>query len=142
MIQALRRLARQLWPVMRLRWIFFGTLLFVAALPGFAALGLRVYENALVRRTEAEVAAQAVAIAATAALLLPGQDAPSAPVQDASRYAPDEGDTVGSGIDEPVSEIDLRSSPVLPARPAAAKVATLPDPAMQALAERIAPAIA
>lgn len=141
MIETLRRLARSFWPVMRLRWIFFGTLLFVAALPGFAALGLRVYENALVRRTESEVAAQGAAIAATAALLLPGEAGSAAPPQDASRYAPDEGAVAGR-YEEPVSEIDLRSSPVLPARPAAAKVATVPDPAMQALAERIAPAIA
>ena len=34
-------------------------LLFAAAMPGIAALGLRVYENALVRRTEAEISAEA-----------------------------------------------------------------------------------
>lgn len=142
MIDQLRSLARSLWPVMRLRWIFFGTLLFVAALPGFAALGLRVYENALVRRTESEVAAQAAAIAATAALLLPGEDAPAGPPLDASRYAPDEVLRSSSRYEEPVSEIDLRSSPVLPARPAAEQVATAPDATMQSLANRIAPVIA
>jgi len=55
MIAALRALALRLWPVPRLRWLLFGTLLFVAALPGIAALGLRVYENALIRQTEAEL---------------------------------------------------------------------------------------
>ncbi|UIP06685.1 ATP-binding protein [Erythrobacter sp. SDW2] len=142
MIETLRRFARSFWPVMRLRWIFFGTLLFVAALPGFAALGLRVYENALVRRTESEVAAQAAAIAATAALLLPGEDTASAPPDDASRYAPDETLRSASRYQEQVSEVDLRSSPVLPSRPAASKVAAAPDAAMQRLAGRIAPVIA
>lgn len=142
MIEPLRRFARSLWPVMRLRWIFFGTLLFVAALPGFAALGLRVYENALVRRTESEVAAQAAAIAATAALLLPGEDAAGAPPVDASLNAPDESMRSASRYEEPVSEIDLRSSPILPARPAAADVGASPDPVTQAIANRIAPVIA
>lgn len=142
MIENLRSLARRLWPVMRLRWIFFGTLLFVAALPGFAALGLRVYENALVRRTESEVAAQAAAIAATAALLLPGEDAPAAPPPDGGQFAPGEGLRSPRRYLEPVSQIDLRSSPVLPARPAASNVAATPDVVMQKLAGRIAPVIA
>lgn len=142
MIERLRSLARSLWPVMRLRWIFFGTLLFVAALPGFAALGLRVYENALVRRTESEVAAQAAAIAATAALLLPGDDAASAPPEDTSRYAPDETLRSAKRYEEPVSEVDLRSSPVLPGRPAASNIAAAPDATMLSLADRIAPVIA
>ncbi|MGC8030451.1 hypothetical protein ACP3WD_24720, partial [Salmonella enterica] len=66
-------------PVPRLRWLLFGTLLFVAALPGIAALGLRVYENALIRRTEAELTAQSAAIAASAALLWPGPAAAAPP---------------------------------------------------------------
>lgn len=118
---------------MRLRWIFFGTLFFVAALPGVAALSLRVYENALVRRTEAEVAAQAAAIAATAALLWPdtritGSPAPSA--SSAERYA------------SPRSEVDLRYSPILASRPAARVVSRPPDPAAECLARRIAAVIA
>lgn len=127
---------------MRLRWIFFGTLLFVAALPGFAALGLRVYENALVRRTESEIAAQAAAIAATAALLLPGEDTAAASPPDAGTNDPDEGLRPARSYREPVSQIDLRSSPVLPARPAAERITAAPDATMQALAERIAPVIA
>ncbi len=117
---------------MRLRWIFFGTLLFVAALPGFAALGLRVYENALVRRTESELAAQAAAIGATAALLLgPQQAAASAqPRTDTARYAEED------------TQVDLRSSRVLPPRPAALPAKAPPDPQMLAVARRMAPVVA
>ena len=66
-----RGLARRLWPVPRLRWLLFAVLLFAAAMPGIAALGLRVYENALVRRTEAEISAEAAALGASTALMCP-----------------------------------------------------------------------
>lgn len=138
MIQRLRALARRLWPVMRLRWVLFGTLLFVAALPGFAALGLRVYENALVRRTEAEVTAQAASIAAIAALLWPGAEpASSSP----AAAAPSTGG-YGERYELVPTEIDLRSSPVLPSRPPARPTTHPPDADAQTLASRIAPAIA
>ncbi|HEX7946596.1 MAG TPA: sensor histidine kinase, partial [Phenylobacterium sp.] len=64
------------WPRLRLRWILFGVLLFAAAMPGFAALYLRVYENTLVRQTEAELVAQGAAIAAMASLAWPGAPSP------------------------------------------------------------------
>ena len=64
----LKPLIIRFWPALRLRTIIFGILLFVAALPGFGALYLRVYENALVRQTEAEVRGIGVAIAQGAAL--------------------------------------------------------------------------
>jgi signal transduction histidine kinase len=133
MIEALRRLALRFWPELRLRWLLFGTLLFVAALPGIAALGLRVYENALVRRTEAELTAQSAAIAASAALLWPGPAAVAlpAPLEDPRESYED----VPTGV-------DLRSSPVLPDRPAALSTAAAPDPVALAVAERIAPAVA
>lgn len=133
MIAALRALALRLWPAPRLRWLLFGTLLFVAALPGIAALGLRVYENALIRRTEAELTAQSAAIAASAALLWPG------PAAVAATEGPD--DPRESFEDVPTG-VDLRSSPVLPERPAASATPARADPAAQAVAERIAPAIA
>jgi len=56
------------WPVLRMRTIILGILVFVAALPGIGALYLRVYENALVRQTEAEVRAVGVALAQAAVL--------------------------------------------------------------------------
>ena len=133
MIATLRRLALRLWPVPRLRWLLFGTLLFVAALPGIAALGLRVYENALIRRTEAELTAQSAAIAASAALLWPGQAA-TVPV--------DTPDDPRESFEDVPTGVDLRSSPVLPERPAASASPARADPVAQAVAERIAPAIA
>ena len=63
MIQALKEVAKRLWPALRLRTILFGTLLFVAALPGISAVFLRVYENTLVQQTEAELIAQGAALA-------------------------------------------------------------------------------
>ena len=101
----MRRLAAALWPVMRLRTIMFALLLLVAALPGVAAIGLRVYENALVRRTEAELIAQGSALAASAAL---GFRADGAPAHAGASADPSDLD------DRAISaSIDLRSSPVL-----------------------------
>lgn len=121
----------------RLRWLLLSVLLFAAALPGIAALGLRVYENALVRRTEAEVSAQAAALAASTALLWPGAQ-PAAviasPVQEMSRLDPYAAATT--------TGIDLRSTPILPERPPARAAASPPDPAALEAARRIAPALA
>ncbi|MEG3176453.1 HAMP domain-containing sensor histidine kinase [Sphingomonas sp. RB3P16] len=64
MIAALKRLAKAHWPRLHLRAILFGTLLFVATLPGIAALSLRVYENTIVQQTESELIAQSVVLAA------------------------------------------------------------------------------
>ena len=113
MIGALKDVAKRHWPALRLRTILFGTLLFTAALPGVGALFLRVYENTLVRQTEAELVAQGVVLAATAQSLWPGATpAPPAGPPGTAIYRP-----------EP-STIDLRATPVLDERPAA-----LPDPA-------------
>ncbi|WP_435418515.1 HAMP domain-containing sensor histidine kinase [Parerythrobacter aurantius] len=141
MIDRLRRLARSLWPVMRLRWIFFGTLLFVAALPGFAALGLRVYENALVRRTESELAAQAAAIAATASLLLAESRQATAPRTGEPLPAQKASDSTSGRYEDQGSAIDLRSTPVRPARPPAAATDLAADPALQAVARRMVPVV-
>lgn len=140
MIDRLRALARRWWPVIRLRWLFFGTLLLVAALPGFAALGLRVYENALVRRTEAELTAQAAAIGATAALLWPGVDS-AVPIADPTSPVSTAGNRSASYIETP-SEIDLRTSPVLAARPPARVVDAAADPRAVQVAARMAPVVA
>lgn len=137
MIANLRRLAHVLWPMPRLRWLLFGTLLFVAALPGIAALGLRVYENALIRRTEAELTAQSAAIAASAALLWPGPVSAAPP-----ETYPETGDDPRESYDDKPTGVDLRSSPVLPERPAAAPSPGSADPEALAVARRIAPAIA
>lgn len=64
MIASLKALAKRHWPALSLRVILFGTLVFVAALPGVAALFLRVYENTIVQQTEAELIAQSAVLAA------------------------------------------------------------------------------
>ena len=101
MIAAAKALAKRHWPALRIRTILFGTLLFVAALPGVAALFLRVYENTIVQQTEAELIAQgAVLGAAYKAAWAPGLADPAP-----RRLAP-----------EP-PQIDLRTMPTLPSQP-------------------------
>lgn len=127
MIAAAKAWIARHWPLLRLRTIIFGTLLFVAALPGLGAIFLRVYENALVRRTEAELVAQGAALAASAAVVWQGARMPAA-VPPTARYE-----------DRP-TEVDLRSSPILPARPRGVLVHASPDPDALAVARRMEPA--
>ena len=114
-----RLFVRRHWPALRLRTILLSVLLFAALLPGFAGIFLRVYENTLVRQTEAELVAQTAALSATAEALWPGSRL-TAPTQ-AQRETP--------GWYRPeAATIDLGSTPILPARPA-------PTPAVAANAE-------
>lgn len=117
------------WPVMRLRTILLGTFLFVAALPGFGAVFLRVYENALVRRTEAELVAQGAAIAASAAMIWPGAQAAAPPTGPLMDY-------------QPSTRIDLGTDPILPERPAPVLTGRAADPAALAVAQQLAPVLA
>lgn len=150
MMLPLRRWLARLWPVMRLRTIMFGLLLLVAALPGVAAIMLRVYENALVRRTEAELIAQGSALAASVALGWPGPHvvaAAAAQTEPPLAYADADSDAdsdVGADADERAmsTSIDLRSSPILPERPAAAPARRQADADAARAARFIAPAIA
>ena len=103
MIDAAKDWLKARWPRLRLRTVLFATLFTVAALPGFGAVFLRVYENTLVRQTEAELVAQGAALAAVAA-----RDWPLRP-------PPDRGGAPAT-VPEPPS-IDLNSSPILPERP-------------------------
>jgi signal transduction histidine kinase len=116
------------WPVLRLRTILFGTLVFVAALPGLSAVFLRVYENALVRRTEAELVAQSAALAASTAILWPG-----------TRQFPT---SMERRVRDPITEVDLRTSPIAPDRPAPLATALRADPDAISTAMRMAPAFA
>lgn len=124
--------------MLRLRWLLLAVLLFAAALPGVAALSLRVYENALVRRTEAEVSAQAAALAAATALLWPGAPPavtlPEPPIAESSRLDP-----YAAAL---TTGIDLSSTVILPERPGAVRPTIPPDPAALEAARRVAPAIA
>jgi signal transduction histidine kinase len=135
MIGRLKALTKRYWPQLRLRTILLATLLFVAALPGVGAIFLRVYENTLVRQTEAELVAQGAALAATAEALWSQKDGPAARPSRAlaapDYYAP-----------EPPT-IDLQSTPVLPERPPARRAPNLPpDPQAVAAAAKLAPILA
>jgi signal transduction histidine kinase len=109
-IGAFKDFAKAHWPKLRLRSILLGTLLFVAALPGVAALFLRVYENTIVQQTEAELISQSVVLASAY------KSAWRNGVPDNSRrlLAPE------------IPTIDLGTMPVLPPRPAETRRA-MPD---------------
>jgi signal transduction histidine kinase len=109
------------WPALRLRTILLATLLFTAALPGVGALFLRVYENTLVRQTEAELVAQGAVLGATVGALWPGA-VPAAPPVQPSDYRPE------------ATTIDLGETPILADRPAATHSARPPDPDALAVA--------
>jgi len=128
MIGALKGRVARYWPVLRFRTVIFGTLLFVAALPGIGAIFLRVYENALVRRTEAELVAQSAAIAASAATIWPGAMA-RIELLNAVYY-------------EPTSEVDLQNAVILPERPRARARQIAFDADAALVANRLKPAIA
>ena len=125
MIRAAKEWLKARWPRLSLRTIVFATLFTVAALPGIAAMFLRVYENTLVRQTEAELVAQGAALAAGAAAGWPG--APPATLPDPSDLTPE------------VPTIDLSSTPILPERPAPRSVAAAPDPQARAAGALLAP---
>ena len=124
MIAALKTVLKRHWPPLKLRTILFGTLLFTAALPGVGALFLRVYENTLVRQTEAEMVAQGAAVAAMAEALWPGA-VPANP----GPYRAE------------ASSIDLGSTPVLAERPKARPQTDPVDPNELEVARRLAPII-
>ncbi|GAW41748.1 Osmolarity sensor protein EnvZ [Brevundimonas sp. SH203] len=131
MIARLRAFVRRHWPALRLRTILLSVLIFAGVLPGLSAIFLRVYENTLVRQTEAELVAQAVALSAVAASDWPG--AVVVPLDPARRDDP------GYYRPEPAT-IDLGSTPVLPARPAP-RAAAAPDAEAVSVAARLAPVI-
>jgi signal transduction histidine kinase len=126
MISASKAKAKRHWPKLRLRTILLATLLFVAALPGVAAMFLRVYENTLVRQTEAELIAQGAALVAAAEASWPGT------VRAAQRR--------NLRPEEP--QIDLNASPILPPLPAPRSRAVQPNPEALAAAQMLAPMMA
>ena len=122
MIGRVKHWAKAHWPALTLRTILFGTLLFVAALPGVAALSLRVYENTIVQQTEAELIAQSAVLAAAYRVAwLDGRDDPAP-----RAVAP-----------EPPT-IDLRAMPILPPQPAPVR-GPPPDPHAARVAAALLP---
>lgn len=127
MIRAVKEWLKARWPRLRLRTIVFATLFTVAALPGIAAMFLRVYENTLVRQTEAELVAQGAALAAVAAAQWPGAVVTMPDPQD---FRP-----------EPPT-IDLSSSDILAERPLPQPNGLAPDVDAAAVWSTLAPVAA
>lgn len=128
MIATFKQVVTRHWPVLRFRTIVFGTLLFVAALPGIGAVFLRVYENALVRRTEAELVAQSAALAASASIVWPGST--STPSRLSGPYK------------EAATEVDLQSAAILSERPTPNRPRRPVDGAAVAVFHAMQPALA
>lgn len=127
MIRAVKEWLKARWPRLRLRTIVFATLFTVAALPGIAAMFLRVYENTLVRQTEAELVAQGAALTAVAASQWPGA---AVTMPDPQDFQP-----------EPPT-IDLSSSDILAERPSPQPKALAPDADAAAVWSTLAPVAA
>jgi two-component system, OmpR family, sensor histidine kinase ChvG len=138
---------------LRLRTLLFAVLFFVAALPGISAVFLRVYENALVRQTEAELIAQGATMVALIEESWPGgAQRPPAPrrpvVVEEGSYS-----SFGSSRMSPTAEVpkgfymperpkvDLRTSLILPERPPADPSAVKPDPLALQAADVAAPVL-
>jgi signal transduction histidine kinase len=119
------------WPTPRLRTILFGVLLFAAAMPAMGAIFLRVYENTVVRQSEAELTAQGAALAALASVDWPGATPPRPrPIKPDADYFRPESPTV-----------DLTRDEVLPERPMPVRAARPADPSALAVGARLAPVI-
>ena len=132
MIGGIKNWVKRHWPRLRLRTILFATLFLVAALPGVGAVFLRVYENTLVRQTEAELVAQGAALSATAAALWP-----HAPPGRVARHEI-AGDDNSYSVQAPASGIDLSTTPIRAERPPVAAGAK-PSPDALAAAARLSP---
>lgn len=126
MIRRFKDFAKRHWPALSIRTILFGTLLFVAALPGIAAIFLRVYENTLVQQTEAELIAQGAVL--------------SAAYENAWREVRNQKQSGSIVLAPERPHIDLRTNPILPPQPNA-RIAGEPNPRALEAAKRIAPVV-
>lgn len=131
MIDRLKDLLAPWWPALRLRTILFGVLLFAAAMPAIGAIALRVYENTLVRQTEAELVAQGAALAALASESWPGAPAPRPrPKEPPEGYFRPEATT-----------IDLSRDQMLPERPNPRRAADAPEADAVRVSDAMAPVV-
>jgi signal transduction histidine kinase len=126
LIAPIKEHLKRRWPRLRLRGILFLSLLFVAALPGFGAVFLRVYENTLVQQTEAELIAQAAALSgAYRSAWKDGME-----IAEPRRLAPER------------PKIDLNAMPILDAQPAPVRPLNPVDARAARTAARLRPIIA
>ena len=126
MIRAIKNLLKRFWPSLRLRTILFATLVFVAALPGFGAVFLRVYENTLVQQTEAELIAQGAVLASAYRSFWSA-------------------DPEIRRTTDPIPErptIDLNAMPILSEQMPARRLPGAPDPQAVQVAARMMPIVA
>ena len=125
---AFRDFVRGHWPKLRLRAILLAVLVVTAAMPGASAIFLRVYENALVRRTEAQLVAQGAALVAAATSLWPKDAVLTGPVIK-DPYHPES------------TTVDLHATDILPERPKPILGGPPPDPAAIAVGHILDPVI-
>jgi signal transduction histidine kinase len=126
-IQPFKNMLKRHWPALRLRAILFATLLFVAALPGVAAVFLRVYENTLVQQTEAELIAQGAVLGSAYRQFWSG----------GRRLPPEK-----TELSPERPTIDLRLMPVLPVQPGPEPLPGPADPRAIAAAQALQPIVA
>lgn len=62
MIRRAKAVIKRIWPPLRLRTILLAALILAAFMPGFAAMFLRVYENALAQQTEVQLETASAAL--------------------------------------------------------------------------------
>jgi len=130
-VKAAKAWLKRRWPRIRLRTLLLAALFFVAAMPGIGAIFLRVYENTLVRQTEAELVAQSVALAATGSTLWENSWTPDV-------FISRRGDR---GFYQPENvAIDLSRDAVLPERPRP-RQGGIPDPGAVSMADRLTPVV-
>ncbi|TGQ74648.1 HAMP domain-containing histidine kinase [Mesorhizobium sp. M00.F.Ca.ET.186.01.1.1] len=127
----------------RLATVVIAILILVMALPLVGLFFFRLYENQLIRQTEAELIAQGAVLAAVYAQEVRDAGiatdklgaALPAPADSGASRASDPGRPIGPGYQPIEPELDLASDYVLPTRPAAA--AATADPAFAALGARL-----
>jgi signal transduction histidine kinase len=115
------------WPALRLRTILLATFLFVAALPFFGAVFLRVYENTLVQQTEAELIAQGAVLGSVYRQSWAG---PRRVPPEPGKLAPER------------PTIDLNAMPILPVQPDPREIGGQPDPRALKAAAALQPIVA
>jgi signal transduction histidine kinase len=139
MISSIKAVLKRHWPKLRLRTILLAVLLFVAGLPGVGAVFLRVYENTLVRQTEAELVAQGATLVAAAGGRFP-KAAPKR-LDSWGRSAEYEEERANDYYLPEPPALDLSREAILPERPAPSVATQAVSAEAQPMAAQLAPLI-